>query len=133
MSKVSPTAGLKPLIKVTFRVPSRVAAPVTASRSYCVPAVVPPISMFSDPPGLCAAADGRRGAAAAGVSVDCQRIGGAAGGQVQIRCRAGGGDRAAAGGATHAFQLAVLVERDVTVDAHALELERAAVVHVHRR
>jgi hypothetical protein len=51
--KVSPMAGKKLSIKRTFRVPFRVARPVTVSRSYWVPAVRPPILTFRTPPGFC--------------------------------------------------------------------------------
>ena len=46
-SKVLPGAGVKPLISVTLSVPASVALPEMARRSYCVPTVVPPISMLS--------------------------------------------------------------------------------------
>ena len=51
--KASPTEGEKLLIKVTLRVPASAAFPTIASWSYCVPAVVPPSSMFSEPVLLC--------------------------------------------------------------------------------
>ena len=37
------------MTRLMFSVPSSVAAPLTASRSYCVPGVVPPIWTFRAP------------------------------------------------------------------------------------
>ena len=48
-----PKAGIKPLITVATNVPLSVAAPEIARRSYCVPTVVPPISMFNEPVAPC--------------------------------------------------------------------------------
>jgi hypothetical protein len=53
ISKVVPTAGTKPLIKLRLRVPFRLAAPVAFSWSYLVPAVVPPIDISRTPLKFC--------------------------------------------------------------------------------
>ena len=44
-----PRAGWKPLIRATSTVPPSVAVPETASWSYWLPAVVPPMSMSRAP------------------------------------------------------------------------------------
>jgi hypothetical protein len=46
ISNISPTTGVKALIRSRFSVPLRVAAPVMLSWSNSVPAVVPPMSML---------------------------------------------------------------------------------------
>ena len=52
MVKVAPLAGLKPLISLLVSVPPSVTVPVTMSWSYCVAAVVPPISTSREAPAL---------------------------------------------------------------------------------
>jgi hypothetical protein len=42
MSNRWPGCGVKPLTSDTFNIPAKLAVPVTASWSYCVPAVAPP-------------------------------------------------------------------------------------------
>src|ERR1051325_3408682 len=51
--KVFQTVGVKPLTTLTLSVPASVTLPVTTSWSYCVPAVVPPSWMPSEPLGPC--------------------------------------------------------------------------------
>src|SRR5450755_291173 len=48
-----PRAGTKPLSRPMFSVPLKLAVPVTASRSNCVPGLVPAILMSRAPAGFC--------------------------------------------------------------------------------
>ena len=48
-----PLLAANPLIRLRLSVPSSAADPVTASWSYWVPAVVPPISILSEPAEVC--------------------------------------------------------------------------------
>jgi hypothetical protein len=47
---VLPLEGLKPPTKLTLRVPARLAEPDTANWLYCVPALSPPMAIFSVAP-----------------------------------------------------------------------------------
>src|SRR5215467_10258 len=51
--KLLPLLGLNPTIRVTLRVPARVAVPVTLTWSNCVPAANPPISTLYAPAAPC--------------------------------------------------------------------------------
>ena len=53
MVKIFPIAGLKLLIRLTVRVPPKLAPFDTASRLYFVPTVLPPIEILSRPAGFC--------------------------------------------------------------------------------
>lgn len=43
---LDPMVGVKPLARVTVRVPARLAVPLTCSWLYCVPTAVPPMNEF---------------------------------------------------------------------------------------